>query len=73
MLCEDYPCCGHGPPPQGDGGGCPEVDEDGGRRFRCVLCGVLMEAGVTSSICDDRSAHTREMISAGFDDEEDFW
>lgn len=21
--CEDYPCCGHGPPPLGDGGGCP--------------------------------------------------
>lgn len=27
--CEDYPCCGHGPPPLGDGGGCPRVVESG--------------------------------------------
>lgn len=46
-YCEDYPCCGHGPPPMGDGGGCP--DEQG--RFRCVLCEALMPAGATSSIC----------------------
>ena len=31
MTCEDYPCCGHGPPPMGDGGGCP--DSEG--RFNC--------------------------------------
>lgn len=52
--CEDYPCCGHGPAPWGDGGGCPEVDEDtGARRWRCVLCSALMPAGASSSICDD--------------------
>lgn len=47
MRCEDYPCCGHGPAPLGDGGGCP--DERG--RFRCVLCGARMPAGATSAIC----------------------
>ena len=46
--CEDYPCCGHGPPPQGDGGVCP--DEEG--RFNCVLCGVKLPRGATSSICN---------------------
>lgn len=45
--CEDYPCCGHGPPPWGDGGGCP--DEEG--RFDCVLCGRKLPQDVTSSIC----------------------
>ncbi len=44
--CEDFPCCGHGPPPMGDGGGCP--DEDG--RFQCVECGDVMPRG-SSSIC----------------------
>lgn len=47
MRCEDFPCCGHGPAPHGDGGGCP--DERG--RFRCVLCGSTMKAGATSAIC----------------------
>jgi hypothetical protein len=46
--CEDYPCCGHGPPPWGDGGGCP--DEDG--RFDCVLCGRKLPKGASSSVCD---------------------
>lgn len=46
--CEDFPACGHGPPPMGDGGGCP--DEDG--RFRCVMgCGTLMPRDARSSIC----------------------
>lgn len=45
--CEDYPCCGHGPVPYGEGGGCP--DEQG--RFLCVLCGKRMPKGATSSIC----------------------
>jgi len=45
--CEDYPCCGHGPPPMGDGGGCP--DSDG--RYDCVLCGAKLPVGASSSIC----------------------
>jgi len=45
--CEDYPCCGHGPPPLGDDGGCP--DEQG--RFDCVLCGRKLAVGASSSIC----------------------
>ena len=45
--CEDYPCCGHGPPPMGDSGGCP--DERG--RFACVECGRRMSPGASSSIC----------------------
>lgn len=44
--CEDYPCCGHGPPP-GDGGGCP--DEEG--RFNCVACGAKLAKGATSALC----------------------
>jgi len=47
--CLDYPCCGHGPAPYGDGGGCP--DSEG--RFQCVLCGTKMKRGATSAICDD--------------------
>ncbi len=46
--CEDYPCCGHGPPPLGDSGGCP--DEDG--RFDCVTCGAKLPKGASSAICD---------------------
>ena len=45
-YCEDYPCCGHGPPPMGDGGGCP--DSQG--CFRCVLCGSTLPKGATTSI-----------------------
>lgn len=59
--CEDYPCCGHGPPPLGDGGGCP--DERG--RFNCVLCGTKLPRGATSSICNRR--HDRELIERAFD------
>ena len=47
MRCEDYPCCGHGPAPYGDDGGCP--DEDG--RFDCVLCGTKLPKGAPSAIC----------------------
>ena len=47
MRCEDYPCCGHGPPPVGDGGGCP--DSQG--RFNCVTCGVRMPRDAPSAIC----------------------
>ena len=46
-YCEDYPCCGHGPPPMGDGGGCP--DSEG--RFLCVECGRLMPRGASSAVC----------------------
>lgn len=46
--CEDYPCCGHGPPPLGDGGGCP--DSEG--RFNCVLCHGKLAKGATSAICN---------------------
>jgi len=51
--CEDYPCCGHGPAPLGDGGGCP--DEQG--RFDCVTCGVTLPRTTGSSMC--RSCMTR--------------
>ena len=51
MPCEDYPCCGHGPPPMGDGGGCPVVDEDGNERFACCECGELMKPRAPSAIC----------------------
>lgn len=47
--CEDYPCCGHGPPPMGDDGGCP--DEDG--CFDCVLCGGKLPRNASSAICDE--------------------
>lgn len=47
MRCEDYPCCGHGPPPHGDGGGCPDAEG----RFDCVLCGRKLPRGATSAIC----------------------
>jgi DNA-directed RNA polymerase subunit RPC12/RpoP len=48
--CEDYPCCGHGPPTgisPGDGGGCP--DDNG--RFKCVECGKKLPKNGTSAIC----------------------
>lgn len=46
--CEDFPCCGHGPSPFGDNGGCP--DEEG--RFRCVTCYERMQRGARSAICE---------------------
>ncbi len=54
MRCEDYPCCGHGPPPHGDGGGCPDADGC----FDCVLCGATLPKRARSSIC--RSCQTRD-------------
>jgi len=51
-YCEDYPCCGHGPPPLGDGGGCP--DEEG--RFRCTECGNRMPVTHRSVMCSDCQA-----------------
>jgi len=49
MRCEDYPCCSHGPPPLGDGGGCP--DSQG--RFNCVDCGRKLPKGNSSSLCNN--------------------
>ena len=51
--CEDYPCCGHGPAPYGDGGGCP--DKQG--RFNCVTCGKRLKRGYYSAIC--QACHKR--------------
>ncbi len=45
-LCEDYPCCGHGPPPQGDGGGCPHADGS----FDCS-CGARLPVNSPSALC----------------------
>jgi hypothetical protein len=47
MPCEDYPCCGHGPAPMGDGGGCP--DSQG--RFNCAGCGRKLARNATSALC----------------------
>ena len=57
MRCEDFPCCGHGPPPLGDDGGCP--DENG--CFNCVLCSATLPKESHSSICDTciQSSHER--------------
>ncbi len=61
-VCEDYPCCGHGPPPQGDGGGCP--DDEG--RFLCSQgCGKLLAAGAVSSICADCLSEIRAQVDRG--------
>jgi hypothetical protein len=52
--CEDYPCCQHGPPPMGDGGGCPVILTDGvdeWQQWRCASCGTLMVKGYGSAIC----------------------
>ncbi len=58
--CEDYPCCGHGPPPMGDGGGCPTMTASG-PRWTCCECGTLMPPNASSSICDGCS--TRQMCN----------
>jgi hypothetical protein len=63
--CEDYPCCGHGPPPWGDGGGCP--DSEG--RFQCVLCGSLMDSGARSAICGSCQS---DPVKMGYADEPGF-
>jgi hypothetical protein len=58
--CEDYPCCGHGPPPLGDSGGCPIRFVDGTERYDCTQCGRLMKVGAHSAICDDcRDSYAR--------------
>lgn len=50
--CEDYPCCGHGPAPLGDGGGCPVRYADGTQRWRCAGCGSLLPENNRSALCD---------------------
>lgn len=63
MACEDYPCCGHGPAPMGDGGGCP--DSEG--RFNCVLCGDKLAKKATSAICSRCRNSRRRRV---FDDDD---
>ena len=58
--CEDYPCCGHGPAPYGDGGGCP--DEQG--RFNCVLCGRKLPKNHPSAICRTKACKERTRFMA---------
>ena len=59
-MCEDYPCCGHGP--QGDGGACP--DKNG--RFGCVECGRKMPKNASSSICGScQKRMARRMYEGG--------
>ncbi len=65
MVCEDYPCCGHGPAPHGDGGGCPDTEG----RFRCVLCGRKLPRGAASSICS--GLHTQESVEAALEGDDD--
>lgn len=60
--CEDYPCCGHGPAPYGDGGGCP--DSEG--RFNCCGCGVKLPRGARSALCEGCRSNPR-CFECGYD------
>jgi hypothetical protein len=71
--CEDYPCCGHGPPPLGDGGGCPEVKEDGSLSWPCAGCGVFMEVGRTTAFCDRCNERVRNGEPLPLGDPDDFF
>lgn len=63
--CEDYPCCGHGPAPYGDGGGCP--DSQG--RFKCVTCSKTLPKGYRSAVCREcLESHIRR-ADEGYDEE----
>jgi len=62
--CEDFPACGHGPVPYGDGGGCP--DKQG--RFDCVICGKKLRKGNRSSICNACLNSRKKMVTDGLDD-----
>ena len=64
MPCEDYPCCGHGPAPHGDGGGCPDAEG----RFRCVGCGALLSNGASSALCGRCQRRHAQAIDEGTDD-----
>ncbi len=55
--CEDYPCCGHGPQPLGDDGGCPIVFEnmdtkETWEQWPCASCGRPLPQGNKSALCD---------------------
>jgi len=70
MACEDYPCCGHGPAPYGDGGGCP--DSQG--RFKCVECGRKLAKNSSSAICPKcraRMFEREDMERQGYFDDRD--
>lgn len=56
MKCEDYPCCGHGPEPIGDGGGCPNSEG----QFNCCECGATLPKKALSSICQKCLKHMRD-------------
>lgn len=66
--CEDYPCCGHGPAPLGDGGGCPDADG----RFECVGCGALMPKGARSALCQEcrNRKWSEDEMAAAFESDE---
>lgn len=76
--CEDYPCCGHGPAPYGDDGGCPVMFTDGTMRYYCsAKCGKLLSTDATSSLCidctksiydADGEGEYREMMQEEYDD-----
>lgn len=58
MRCEDYPCCGHGPAPYGDDGGCPDAKGS----FTCLLCGKRLAKDAPSAICAVREAAAAEDV-----------
>lgn len=62
--CEDYPCCGHGPAPYGDGGGCPDAEG----RFNCVECGRKLPKNARSSICTRCIASMDRRREQGWED-----
>lgn len=54
--CEDFPCCGHGPPPMGDDGGCPVEYEnvDTGETWQqwpCASCRAPLPTNSPSALC----------------------
>jgi hypothetical protein len=63
--CEDYPCCGHGPAPLGDSGGCPVRFDDGTERWPCASCGALMPQGNRSAICNGCSERVVDCYRSG--------
>jgi hypothetical protein len=67
MPCEDYPCCGHGPAPYGDGGGCPDAQG----RFNCVECGRKMPKNSTSAICAKCRTRRYRRSDGDYDIQED--
>jgi hypothetical protein len=70
-VCEDYPCCGHGPPPLGDDGGCPHVYDDGKERWPCAGCGALLPWKNNSALCAAcvQRVHNDERLPLDVDDD----